>query len=130
MAVERTGSPTAFWNAVASVASSSTSNIVNVARWNEQIVIYVKCDQGATVFNVEVAHHGALTADGNEPDESSKPADANFYPLNYLLETMVITTNASGVGTILIPDFEPEWVRLRSVSLTTNVTAGYEATGE
>lgn len=141
MPVERTGSPVAFWGTetetlngvttvtpVASVASTA-SRAANVARWNNDILIYVKTTEAASTFQVQVAHHGVLTLEGDEPNEANPPPTASWYPLVHLFGNCLITTNSSGLGTLMIPDFEPMWVRLLAGGTYTNVTAGYEIIG-
>lgn len=121
----RSGATNKFWNNAA-VGINGVSTAAILPRGSEQIAIYVTVS-AATTISVEVAHHGNLTADGQEPDQSSPPA--NFFQLYYIDSPVQIVFASAGSAAIIIPDFEPEWVRLRSSAAAT-ITAGYEITGE
>ena len=123
--VRRVGSPTSFWNNAA-VLSNGTSNVVELPRGGEQLAIFVTTS-ATTNITVQVAHHGALTPEGNEPDHSTLPS--TWFNLYYIDTPCVLTFSGAGSQVILIPDFEPNWVRLLSSGAAT-ITAGHEITGE
>jgi hypothetical protein len=125
MAVRRVGSPNKLWNNTA-VGVGGTSTPVLLPRGSEQIVFYITVG-GATTVSVEVAHHGSLAANGEEPDQSNPPA--TFFPISYINTVCNVVFAGAGSAALLIPDFEPAWIRLRSTAATT-ITAGYEVSGE
>jgi hypothetical protein len=121
----RTGSITSFWNnAVVGVAGTSTARMV--PRGSEQLAIFVTTS-AATTITLQAAHHGDLTAAGNEPDESSPPT--TWFNLSYLNTPLTMTFASAGSAAMIIPDFEPAWIRLLSSAAAT-ITAGYEITGD
>lgn len=121
----RTGSTTAFWNS-AVVGANGVSTARMVPRGSEQLAIYVTTS-GATTITLQVAHHGDLTAAGNEPDESSPPA--TWFNVSYLNTPLTLTFAGAGSAAMIVPDFEPAWIRLLSSAAAT-ITAGYEITGD
>jgi hypothetical protein len=121
----RVGSPNKLWNA-AVVAPGGTSTAVALPRGVEQVLVNITVN-AATTVSLEVAHHGALTAEGNEPDQSTPPA--TFYQLYYIDTAVQIVFASAGSAAILVPDFEPAWIRLRSSGAAT-ITAGFEVTGD
>jgi len=125
MAVRRFGSPTSFWNAAA-VLANGVSSVVEVPREAEQVLFLISVS-AATTVSVEVAHHGVLTPEGNEPDHSTLPTI--FFPLLYIETPVQYVFAGSGAAAFIVPDFEPSWVRLRSSGAAT-ITAGHEGTGE
>lgn len=136
----RAGSATAFWDGTSTfnqstnpgggvtVSAGGTSKKVIMARGAEQVTLFVTVS-AATTVSLEAAHHGALTAEGNEPDASSPPADAAFGTVYYINTPCSITFASAGTVAMIIPDFEPAWVRLRSSAVAT-ITAGFELTGD
>lgn len=125
MAVRRTGSPTSFWNNVA-VGVAGVSNVVEVPRGAEQVAVFVTVS-AATTVTVQIAHHGANTSQGSEPDHGVLPT--NFFNLYYINTACQIVFAAAGSIAMIIPDFEPNWIRLSSSAAAT-ITAGHEVTGE
>jgi hypothetical protein len=123
----RAGSPTAFWNNAA-VGVNGASSAILMARDFQQISIYVT-SSAATTITVEAAHHGALTPEGNEPDASTPPA--TFGTLFYMNDATPVRLVLAGAGTqaLIVPDFAPAWIRLRSSAAAT-ITAGFELAGD
>jgi len=124
-ASRRAGSPTAFWNNVA-VGAAGTSTPVYLPRGVEQIAIYATVS-GATTLTLEAAHHGALTAEGNEPSQNNPPS--TFYSVQYINTAVQLVFAGAGSIANIVPDFEPVWIRLRSAGAVT-ITAGFEVTGD
>lgn len=127
MALRRVGSPTSLWNNVA-VLAGGASNVINLPREGAQICIFVSVSAATTVA-LEVAHHGALTSEGNEPDAGVPPASSAFHPCYYINTPVEIAFTGAGKAAIIIPDFEPDWIRLTSSGAAT-ITAGHEITGD
>jgi hypothetical protein len=123
MAARRSGSPTSFWNNVV-VSPNGVSNAVEVARRSDMIGIYVTAN-GATTISVEVAHTGALNADGTTNDANA----SNWGQLWYTNVEVKLVLASPGSACLLIPDFEPAWIRLKS-SAGATITAGHEVTGD
>lgn len=123
MSLRRSGSPTSFWNNVA-VGVAGTSNPVELARDADQLAIYATVS-GATTLVLEVAHSGAVTAEGN----LSNTVVANWGPLYYINSSDAVQLVLAGAGSaaLIVPDFAPGWVRLRSTAAAT-ITAGHEVT--
>jgi hypothetical protein len=125
MAVRRIGSPIAFWNNAA-VGINGTSAAIMLPRGGEQCAFYVTTS-AATTISVQVAHHGVLSIQGVEPDESAVPT--NWFLLYYINTPAQIVFAAAGSISMIVPDFEPAWIRLQSSAAAT-ITAGYELSGE
>jgi len=125
MAVRRTGSPTSFWNA-ASVGIGGNSSVVEIPRGAEQIGIYITVS-AATTISAQIAHHGVLNPDGTEPDHSTLPT--SWFQLYYINTPVQIVFSSAGSAALIVPDFEPNWIRLSSSAAAT-ITAGHEVTGE
>src|SRR5690348_9092143 len=119
----RVGSPNKFWNNQAVLANGVSSAVI-LPRGSEQVVINITVS-AATTVSLEVAHHGTLTPEGNEPDESNPPS--TFYQLYYIDTPVQVVFTIAGSAALIVPDFEPEWIRLRSSGAAT-ITAGYEVT--
>jgi hypothetical protein len=142
----RRGSPVAFWGTLGGTnglvpqgASVSTgtqnSAAVQTGRGTCFLAIYVSSSVTAS-FNVQTAHAGAFTGQGIPPD----PDDQSFTWCNLVY----LSTSATGLGTpivingtgawatcIIVPDFEPDWIRLQRTDSgsTASVFAGFEAWG-
>jgi hypothetical protein len=145
MAMRRSGTPNAFWDGTTTynastnpsggvgVTASGLSKKVRIGRDMDQVAIYITNGTTAGVFTPLVAHSGALTAEGNEANEASPPADATFMPIFYAGATTAIATLslASGATAVLmIPDWVAGWLVLRSAGGGGPITAGYEAVGQ
>jgi hypothetical protein len=141
MALRRSGSPTAFWDGTTAfnqstnpqggtgVTAAGTSRAAFLPRDGESLALFIAVN-GATTITLEAAHHGANTAEGNEPNQSSPPATGSFYPVSYLGTAVSAVFAAAGNICILVPDFEPSWIRLRSSQGPLTITAGYEIVGD
>lgn len=129
MAIRRVGNATAFWNNV-SAGAGTLSNKVHVARDITQVTIYIKNGTTGSTFDVMASHFGSLTPEGNEANYGSPPADAAFYPITYTNIPMSFTLLASATIAVIIPDFSPGWICLRSSATSAPTTAGWEGTGE
>jgi hypothetical protein len=78
MALRRSGSPTAFWDGTTAfnqstnpqggtgVTAAGTSRAAFLPRDGESLALFIAVN-GATTITLEAAHHGANTAEGNEP---------------------------------------------------------------
>jgi hypothetical protein len=121
----RVGSLNKLWNNQA-VLLNGVSNAVNLPRGVEQVSIFITVS-AATTVSLEVAHHGSLTSEGNEPDESSPPS--TWFQFYYIDTPVQVAFTTPGSAVLNVPDFEPEWIRLRSSAAAT-ITAGYEVTGD
>jgi hypothetical protein len=124
MDARRRGSTTAFWNNIA-VGSGGVSNEVAVGREITQVAIYVN-SSAATTVTIQVAHHGNLDSSGLDPDHDSVVRD--YHDLVYTNIPIQLVFASAGKQAVIIPDFEPEWLRLKSSAAST-ITAGWEATG-
>jgi hypothetical protein len=129
MTVRRVGDPIGFWNA-ASVGIGGLSAKVHVPREVTQITIYIKNGATASTFSLMASHFAGLTSSGNEPDASTPPADASFFPITYTTTALTYALGINATIAFVIPDFSPGWICLSSSAATTPVTAGWEATGE
>jgi len=115
------GSPTAFWNNVAAGAGA-TSTAVELMRSTGQIALYITTN-GATTITVECAHSGALNSDGTVNDTNA----SNWGPVVLITDAIQWVANGAGRVVLLIPDFAPRWIRLKTSNAVT-LTAGYEVT--
>jgi hypothetical protein len=99
------------------------------------MTIYVIAN-GAFTAKVQIAHSGALAADGTSPDAgpagssgslATAPYD-QWFDLFYAGATqMQIALAGAGNAALIIPDFSPGWIRLvATVGTAVAVTAGYE----
>lgn len=122
MTIRRVGDKNAFWDA-ATTGAAGVSTAVEVARGLEQFAVYVTVS-GATTITVQVAHHGDVTSEGLEPE-----GNVGVWHDLYYLDTAISTVfAAAGSRVLMIPDFAPAWVRLKS-SASVTATAGWEGTG-
>lgn len=133
MATRRHGNIAAFYGTAPNTltttgAPNALSRKVNVGQDVDQVIFYVSVS-GATTVNILVAHSGGLTTDGNEPDQSSPPADAFFYPIYYTGTQQKLTFAGAGTQAIVIPDWSATWVALQSTA-TVNAIAGLEASSQ
>jgi hypothetical protein len=120
----RSGSPDSLWkNATVGVNGKSTA--VLLSRATDQLAVYITVS-AATTVTLEVAHHGALTPEGNEPNQASPPA--SWFTCYYVNTAVQIAFASAGSAAIIVPDFEPAWIRLSSSAAAT-ITAGHEVTG-
>lgn len=130
----RRGSPTAFWNA-AVISSGATSNGVQVGRDVNQFTFFVN-SSGTGTFLLQVAHVGAFSAEGILPDPDQAPNvwhDLWYLGTSGLGNSTQVQINGTGAFTVasIVPDFEPNWVRLKCTAGTAiTVTAGFEAWGD
>jgi len=144
MATRRHGSLTAFWNSTSVTAGGAggTSSVVEIGRNAGDMVIYA-ISSGALTAKVQVAHSGALNADGTSPDEgpagitaesvAAAPYDAWFdlyYAGSAAANLMqIVISGGAGNAALIIPDFGPGWIRLLATTAAgVTVTAGYETT--
>ena len=140
----RRGSRTSFWGTVdaagvaqpVSVSANGTSNAVQVGRKTSMFTFFIN-SSGASTFQLQVAHVGDPGSQGTLAD----PTGQTFiwYDLWYLGNSGTgnstpVTIAFSGAATIasIIPDFEPDWVRLKCTvaGSPVNVYAGHEAWGD
>lgn len=117
----RSGSPTSFWNNV-SVGVSGVSTAVEVMRDSDQFCVFIT-SSGATTVSLEVAHSGAINADGTLTDL----VVSDWGQLYYINTPVQMVFSSAGSVAMIVPDFEPGWVRLRSSAAAT-ITAGHEVT--
>jgi hypothetical protein len=141
MPLRRTGSPTAFWDGAttfnqatnprggSAVSAAGTSQAVLIPRGGESLALFISVS-GASTVSLEAAHHGANTAEGNEPDSKNPPATGLFYPVSYIGTAVSAVFAGAATICILVPDFAPGWIRLRSSQGPINITAGYEVVGD
>lgn len=127
MALRRVGSPTSLWNNVA-VGVGGVSNPVLLPREGAQVCVFISVS-AATTVSLQVAHHGALTAEGNEANAGTPPDTNSFYTLYYIDTPIQVAFTVAGKAAIIVPDFEPGWIRLSSSAAAT-ITAGHEITGD
>lgn len=130
MATRRHGRLDAFYGTAPSTltttgAPNALSRKINVGQDVDQVTFYISV-AGATTINLLVAHSGGLTADGDEPDASSPPADAFFYPLYYTGTLQQVVFAGVGTRALIIPDWSATWIALQSTATTTAI-AGFEA---
>jgi len=117
----RSGSPIGFWDNVAAGANS-VSTAVEVMRDADQLAIFVTVS-GATTISVECAHSGAVNDDGTLTDDNA----SDWGQLYYIDTPLQIAFSSAGSISLIIPDFEPGWIRLRTSNAVT-ITAGHEVT--
>jgi len=87
----------------------------------DQIALFVQADM-PTDITVQVAHTPALTSDGVNPSD----VPTNWGDLYYInTGTAVTMSMVSGTRVLIIPDFVPGWVRLKS-SNDVGCLAGWE----
>ena len=145
MAMRRSGTPTSFWDGATTynattnpgggvaVTAQGLSKKVRIGRDMDQIAIYITNGTTTGVFTPLIAHSGALTAEGNEANEASPPADAAFMPIYYAGSTTAVASPSltSGLTCVLqIPDWVAGWIVLKSAGGGGSITAGYEAVGQ
>lgn len=119
MPLKRTGQAKGFWDN-ASAGSNSTSTEVKLPYNIGKLAVWIT-SSGSTTISVECCHSGDPVG-GIQPD-----TNANDWGLLYYLNTaMQVTFTSSGTVCMIIPDFEPGWIRLRTSSAVT-LTAGWEA---
>jgi hypothetical protein len=141
MPLRRSGSPTAFWDGATTfnqatnprgglaVPAAGTSQAVLIPRGGESLALFIAVS-GATTVTLEAAHHGANTSEGNEPDSKNPPATGSFYAVSYLNTPVSAVFAGAGTSCVLVADFAPGWIRLRSSQGPLTITAGYEVTGD
>lgn len=119
----RSGDKNQLWDNFA-VGVSGVSNVAELPRRIESFAIYVTTS-AATTVSVEVAHSGDLNSDGTLSD-----ANAGVWYVSYYLNTpLQIVFASAGSASMIVPDFVPGWIRLRSTAAAT-ITAGWEGIGE
>lgn len=122
--IRRHGQVDGFWGqdgVAEETGASGTSRPVQLGQAVDQFVFYVDVS-GATVITVEVAHSGEPAADGTGPEA---PADADYKALYWMDKAINFTFTGSGSAAIIVPDFTPGWVRLKS-SNDVSCLAGWE----
>ena len=129
MADRRHGAIDAFYGTAPSTlvttgAPNALSRKVLAGQDSDQVVFNVSVS-GATTINLLVAHASALTAEGNEPDYSTPPADSFFYPVYYTGTQMQMIFAGAGTRALMVPDWEASWIALQSTA-TVNAIAGIE----
>lgn len=125
MAISRTGQRAGFWNNDgASVGAAST--VQAIPEGMETICIWLNVS-AATTITVEVASDVDITAEGIESDFVA--GSGNWAPLFYNDIEVKATFTSAGIRAIIIPDFCPRYIRLKTSSAAT-ITAGWEALGE
>lgn len=115
------------------VNAGNVSIPVQVGRSADNFCFYVNAS-GASKWQLQVAHQGDQTSEGIFPD----PLDANmsysWFDVWYLGtsgsgNSTAIYIDMAGAASIasLVPDWEPNWVRLKCVTGSNiTVTAGWE----
>src|SRR4051794_26328921 len=105
------GSPTGFWDGTtvfnqstnpgggSTVSAGGTSKPANIGRGDDQMVIYVAVS-AATTISLQVAHHGAATAEGGEPDASTPPT--TWHTLYYINSATPVQIVAAAAGNFAI----------------------------
>lgn len=121
MAARRSGRATALWNN-ASAGANSFSNAVELQRGAENLTLFVSAS-AATTVSLQVAHSSEVTSEGVNPDAS----DANWMDAFYVntASAIQLVFAGSGKAALLVPDFGPGWIRLKTSAAVT-LTAGYE----
>jgi hypothetical protein len=120
MAGRRSGRATALWNNVAAGANTF-SNPVEVMRGAENLTIFVSAS-AATTVSVQVAHSSELSSEGVSPDSSN----VDWMDAYYLNTPVQLVLAGAAKAALLVPDFGPGWIRLKTSAAVT-LTAGYEA---
>lgn len=103
-------------------SANSVSTAVEVMRDTDQLAIYIT-SSGATTISLEVAHSGAVNPDGTGSDSNA----SDWGQLYYLDTPIQIAFTSAGSLAMIVPDFEPGWIRLRTSAAAT-LTAGHEVT--
>jgi hypothetical protein len=122
MAGRRTGDRNAFWNNAPSGANG-VSSVVKLSRGADTLALYITVSAGTTV-SLEAAHSGDISAEGTLPDALDA---SSWAPVMYTNIPIQHVFSAAGSIVLLVPDFTPAFVRLRSLAAVT-ITAGYETT--
>jgi hypothetical protein len=120
MAKRRSGRATAFWNGEAAGANSFSA-AVELMRGAENLTIFVSAS-AATTVSLQVAHSSDTSAEGILKDDSN----ADWMDVYYLNTPVQLVLAGAGKAALLVPDFGPGWVRLKTSGAAT-LTAGYEA---
>lgn len=118
----RAGDINAFWDNVA-VGAGGTSNVVELPRGIDHLALWITVS-GATTVSLEAAHSGEVTSEGILPDTNA----ANWAQIVYTNVPVQHIFAGAGSICLMIPDFEPAYIRLKSTSAVT-ITAGWEAAG-
>lgn len=139
----RRGSRVSFWGTInaSNVATGVTVNAndvsaaVQVGRDTNMFALYINTS-GTSTFQLQVAHVGEFSSQGIMPD----PDDITkvWHDLWYLGNSGVgnatpctVAFSSSGAIATIVPDFEPNWVRLKcTVGTGVTVYAGFEAWGD
>lgn len=121
MPTRRSGDLNAFWNNT-SVLANGVSSSVEVPRGIENLALWITVS-AATDVSLEASHSGDVTSEGVLPDTNA----ANWALVYYVAEPIIVQFMVAGSACVLIPDFEPAYIRLRS-SAAAIITAGWEVT--
>ncbi|HMD82612.1 MAG TPA: hypothetical protein VKE92_14955 [Anaerolineales bacterium] len=139
----RRGSRVSFWGTInasnvavgESVSANAVSRAVQVGRGTNMFCWFVSSD-GASSFQLQAAHVGEFSSQGTvpDPDDITKVWHDLWYMGNSASGNStnnLITFTGSGTIASIIPDFEPDWVRIKCITGTTvTVIAGFEAWGD
>ena len=128
----RRGYRKGYWD-TATVSANAISLAGEIGRngAGEQFCIYITVDKAST-FQIQVAHTGDIASDGTGTDQEALDLSlaANWYDLGIQGVNQVITFTGAGNQAYMIPQFEPNWVRLKCLTgSSVAVTAGWEAWG-
>ncbi len=140
----RRGKRTSFWGTIDSsnvaqavaVTQGTASAAVQLGRKTNMFAFFIS-SSGASIFTLQAAHVGDVSAQGVLPDPDDQTLV--WYDLWYLGNsgtgnstpiTLTFTTSATLAS--IVPDFEPDWVRLKRTDAggSVNVIAGHEAWGD
>lgn len=140
---QRRGSPVSLWGSLSAakppvqtavaVAAGNTSNAVQLGRYVNNVAFYITTN-GASAFTVQVAHSGGTSA-GTLPDPDDQTFvwhDAYYLGTGTNGSVLTVTFAAAGSIAMIVPDFEPNWIRLKRTDggASVNVVAGHEAWGD
>ena len=121
--MSRYGDRNSFWDNAAAGANS-VSNAVELSRSSENLAIYVTVG-GATTITVEAAHPGDVTNEGILADGAA----GDWGQVVYNVDPIQFVFAGAGSRVLLVPDFAPSWVRLRTSAAVT-ITAGHLTSSE
>jgi hypothetical protein len=131
----RYGQIVGFWGTISPTTGLPVAEAVGVGGLSRAVYLDTAIDIGlgvlldvgaATTITVLAAHSSQLSPSGDEPDRSTAPTASLFYPVQWNATSSALTFAGAGTAYLLIPQFIPGWVRLKS-SAAANIIGGYEA---
>ena len=121
----RRSNPTAFWDDEATGVNTASA-VVQVGEGIEMLLLNLTVSAAATI-SVECALDPPVNSEGIRPDFD--PLTATWGPLFYLGTAISHVFSSGGTAMLIVPDFTPLHLRLKS-SANVTATAGYEAKGD